>query len=601
DRYREMYPVVADMIRPGVSFEELLRAAATRRAYDLPAEQIEDFVQERLAAHRRGDGISEHRLQDGRWLQVNERRTDEGSRIGIWADVSEIKHREEALRRSEQRFLGMTANIPGVVFQASFSETVGFKFTFVSEGVRELFGIAPDAAMAGIGVMRRRIHPEDTERIAAAMLRASAQLARFDAEFRIFAESGALKWVRCIASPQRIDDGDIRWDGVIEDVTERKRYEAALKESEERYALAMQGANEGLWHWDILTGHVAMSPRLAELVGMAVPDPAEAQRLYAERVHPEDRERRRAAYRDHISGRTPVYACEYRVQDGNGQWRWLYDRGLAQRDAFGRAFRMAGSASDITARKAHEHELQAAKEAAEIANRTKSELLANVSHELRTPLNAIIGFSQIIRDELLGPLGTAKYQEYAGDINASGAHLLAVINDILDMAKIEAGKVELTEEEIDVNEAAEAALRLVKQRADEAALAIECRLPDGLPRLRADARKLKQILINLLSNSVKFTPAGGAITVSADLAPCGGMVIRVQDTGIGIAPEDIAKALAPFGQVDGRLNRRYEGTGLGLTLVQSLIRLHGGSIDLQSRLGAGTTVAVRFPAERVLH
>ena len=601
DRYREMYPVVADMIQPGMAFEELVRAAAARNAYAVPPEQLEAFLQERLAAHRRGDGVSEHRLHDGRWLQVNVRRTEDGSRIGVWTDVSEIKRREEALRQSEQRFLSMTANIPGMVFQASFGQGADFRFTFISEGVRELFGVEPEAALADIAVLRRRIHPEDAQSVGAAMMQATVQFSRFDAEFRIFDRSGTLKWLRCMASPQRLNDGDVRWDGVVEDVTDRKRYEFALRESEERYALAMQGANEGLWYWDIVTGDVAMSPRLADLVGMAVPDPAEAQRLFAERVHPEDRERRRAAYRDHMSGRTPVFACEYRIQDGSGGWRWLFDRGLAQRDGFGRAFRMAGSASDVTARKAYEHELRAAKEAAEMANRTKTELLANVSHELRTPLNAIIGFSQIIRDELMGPVGTPKYQEYATDINASGAHLLAVINDILDMAKIEAGKAELAEEEIDVGQAAEAALRLVKQRAEEATLAIECCLPGNLPRLRADARKLKQILINLLSNSVKFTPAGGAITLSADLAPCGGMVIRVRDTGIGIAPEDIAKALAPFGQVDSRLNRRYEGTGLGLTLVQSLIRLHGGSVDLESQLGAGTTVAVLFPPERVLH
>ena len=241
-----------------------------------------------------------------------------------------------------------------------------------------------------------------------------------------------------------------------------------------------------------------------------------------------------------------------------------------------------------------------AKEQAELANRAKSEFLANMSHELRTPLNAIIGFSDMIRGQLLGPIGSPKYLEYGKDIYQSGQHLLAIINDILDLSRIEAGKVELYEEAIDVCKAVGSCLHLVTERAETAGVNLKSEIADGHPPLYADERNLKQILINLLSNAVKFTPAGGKVTIKTWSRPDDGYVFQVSDTGIGIAREDIPKALAPFQQIDSDLNRKYEGAGLGLPLTKSLVELHGGSLDLQNEVGVGTTVTVRFPAERIV-
>ncbi len=246
-------------------------------------------------------------------------------------------------------------------------------------------------------------------------------------------------------------------------------------------------------------------------------------------------------------------------------------------------------------------ELIAAMEPAELANRSKSEFLANMSHELRTPLNAIIGFSDLIRQEAFGPVGHAKYADYAKDINDSGAHLLELINDILDLSKVEAGRAELhDEEELDFARIVRSCLTLVKERADAGGLTLASRLSDDLPPLRADARKVKQILLNLLSNSIKFTPAGGKVTLQAVAGPRRGFVIRVMDTGIGMSPEDMAKAMVSFGQVDSRLSRKYEGTGLGLPLAKALVELHGGSFEIESQPDVGTTVTIRFPAERIV-
>ncbi len=254
---------------------------------------------------------------------------------------------------------------------------------------------------------------------------------------------------------------------------------------------------------------------------------------------------------------------------------------------------------EITRREQTEVDLRTARDQAEFANRSKSEFLANMSHELRTPLNAIIGFAQVIRDELFGALGNSKYRDYANDINDSGQHLLDLINDILDLSKIESGKAELHEEDIDVASLLRSALNMVRERAISSSVTLETEIPDGLQALHADERKLKQILVNLLSNAVKFTKPGGVVTLRTWCDLRSGYLFQIQDTGIGIAQEDIPKALSPFGQVDGALNRQYEGTGLGLLLSKTLAELHGGILDLQSELGVGTVVTLRLPAARL--
>ncbi len=245
-------------------------------------------------------------------------------------------------------------------------------------------------------------------------------------------------------------------------------------------------------------------------------------------------------------------------------------------------------------------DLKIARDQAEFANRAKSEFLANMSHELRTPLNAIIGFSEIIKDGTFGPTGNDKYSGYARDIHISGQHLLSLINDILDLSKVESGVEELYEEDIEVAEIVRSVLRLVKQRADAGRVGLEVEMNDDIPLLHADARKVKQTLVNLLTNAIKFTDPGGEVTLKAWCRDDSGFVFQVVDTGIGIKPEDIPKALSQFGQIDGDLNRKYDGTGLGLPLTKSLVELHGGSLDLQSQVGVGTVVTVRFPAARIV-
>ena len=259
-----------------------------------------------------------------------------------------------------------------------------------------------------------------------------------------------------------------------------------------------------------------------------------------------------------------------------------------------------GTAHDVTEIRWREAAIRNAKEDAELASRAKSEFLANMSHELRTPLNAIIGFSEIMGGEMLGPLGTGQYKGYVRDIADSARHLLALITDILDAAKIESGQMSLSESEVDPAALVQSVVRLMTPRAQRAGLSLVCHAEDGLPKLLADETKLKQILINLTSNAVKFTPAGGRVDLRANVSDSGGFIFMVCDTGIGIAKKDVSHALAPFGQVESRFNPSFEGTGLGLPLAKSMTEMHGGTFELVSQVNVGTTITLRLPPERVI-
>jgi signal transduction histidine kinase len=237
---------------------------------------------------------------------------------------------------------------------------------------------------------------------------------------------------------------------------------------------------------------------------------------------------------------------------------------------------------------------------AESANRAKTEFLANMSHELRTPLNAIIGFSEVIQNEIMGKAhNNPRYVDYARDIRQAGTHLLGVINDILDIAKIEAGQLDLREDVFQTGEALEVCVKMLADQASESGLQLLREGPDRLPSLWADEKKFKQIVINLLSNAIKFTPEGGKVTLTAEIEGDGSLKLTVSDTGIGIAADDLERAMAPFSQVDSAYCRTHEGTGLGLPISRALAELHGGTLVMESEPDVGTTVFVRFPSERL--
>ena len=281
-------------------------------------------------------------------------------------------------------------------------------------------------------------------------------------------------------------------------------------------------------------------------------------------------------------------------KDGKPFWNDIHVNPIV--DQSGEIAHIVAFITDASPRIRAEENLREAKRQAEIANRAKSDFLANVSHELRTPLNAIIGFSEIIKMQMFGQIGQPLYGEYARDIHSSGQHLLSIINDILDLSKIEAGRFELHPDAVSVAELFEDCARLVQERAHSAGLKLVRVIDPEIALLWADKRAVKQILINLLGNAIKFTPQGGQVTLAAKPGPDSMIELSVADTGIGIPPEHLATALAAFGQVDNPMTRAQQGTGLGLPIVKSLVELHGGRFAIESEVGKGTRVSALLPS-----
>ena len=375
--------------------------------------------------------------------------------------------------------------------------------------------------------------------------------------------------------------------------------------AQEKKRAADRAAEEGLAMYQLLADHAVdlitrhapdgrirfASPAARTLLGQAPPE-LEGQMLSA-LAHPDDAASLEAAFLESAYFNRES-AAEIRLRRGGHHvWSEIRCRPVGPRPK-GQPAEIVAVTRDISERKEQERALIEARDAAMSASRAKSTFLANMSHELRTPLNAIIGFSELMTREIFGPLGNGRYQEYAKLIHDSGGHLLELINGVLDMSKIEAGKFELYEEIFELEDVISSSLRFVRLVAERGGVALESEIARETQQIFADRRAVKQILVNLLSNGIKFTPRGGEVRISTRLCEKG-VEIKVQDTGIGISKPDLERLGKPFEQAEGAMTRGKEGTGLGLALVKSLAAVHGGEAVLESALGSGTSVTVRLP------
>ncbi len=510
--------------------------------------------------------------------------------IGVVRDITKRKGAEEALRGSEREVRSILDNLQDTFFRTDMN---GITLKN-SPSAYELTGYSAEE-LIGRNIVANYVNPDDQIDIYKLIEKGNGN--PVDYEVKIRHKSGRKIWISARSRLLKDAKGkSIGVEGMARDITERKIAEEALKLSEERFALAMRASNEGIWDWDLATDKTHMSKRLESLMEVKSNARITKNTVYKS-IHPEDKKTYRDAMIAHLKGETEVFECEFRFLRRNGDIRWLRDRGLALRHPDGLAYRMIGSVGDITERKRGEEVLRDALEQAEIANRTKTDFLANISHELRTPLNAIIGFSDLISSEIFGPIGVEKYREYTVTISESGHHLLDIINDILDIARIEVGKLDFKPERVKLEPVFESCLRLIRERAEKGDLTLRRNIQGDLPDIKADPRRLKQILLNLLSNAVKFTPAKGTVTLKARMTKAGTLVISVSDTGIGMKAADIPNVMTAFVQVDSKLSRSYEGTGLGLPLTKSFVELHDGNMGIKSSPGKGTTVTIYFPAE----
>ncbi len=383
-------------------------------------------------------------------------------------------------------------------------------------------------------------------------------------------------------------------NGLLERVSSLRHRER--RENERRFKDFANAASDWFWEMDETLHFSYFSQRFQQVSGVA-PNAllGKTWRAFSDvRIHSGANLQYVEALRSHM----PFRNFEFSYRRADGEMSYQSANGNPIFDETGRFTGYRGTGRDVTASHLAGEQLRAAKEQAEAANRAKSEFLANMSHELRTPLNAINGFSELMIAGATDSLGAEKYVGYAKDINESGRHLLQVINDILDLSKIEAGKLELYEDSLDVLLLLKSCMIIMNERIEERGLAFECEEPDEPLCLWADERKLKQVLINLLSNAVKFTPERGSVTLAVGCTKEGGISFSISDTGIGMSPASIPQIMQPFTQVDSNLNRKYEGTGLGLPLTKALVELHGGRLELSSQLGEGTTAVVSLPPER---
>ncbi len=437
-------------------------------------------------------------------------------------------------------------------------------------------------------------HPEDRVFVRGA-IEPEGNAFSTDFEARVLTRSGEerrLEW------KIRLDSGALYC--LARDITPARRQEKALQRRAEQLKEAESIARMGNWRWQIGEEEILWSDELYKIFGVArgvfQPSLESMNRM----INRRDINKVNQAFQRAMMEQND-YDMEFRITRPDGEERFIRCEGRCAVDSSGEAVALYGIMQDMTERMAHERALHEAKEAAERAYNAKSQFLANMSHELRTPLNAIIGFSEMIQQQLLGPVGNPKYLEYINGVHESGEHLLNIISDILDMSKIEAGKYELALEEVNVVKTIRLAIHMMESRAldNDVKITID-KGPDGKidenTHIVADRRAFLQIMLNLLSNAVKFSHKGGHVEIAC--APEKNAIsIRVTDHGIGIPANKLASITNPFEQVSSHYTRNHEGTGLGLAITKELAKLHGGSLQIESTLGQGTSVTVKMPLD----
>ncbi|HXP75353.1 MAG TPA: ATP-binding protein [Stellaceae bacterium] len=552
----DVYSAAADIVLGVVETDPASASifmAATEHSYDRLAARLDELRQEADQLHRSelGHAIDAASTASMLFLASLVLAVLSSAVVTAFAARAIARPIEEELRQSARHL----AHAQRVAATGSLEVDLATGQIRGSAEMYRILGETQEALALTVEKVLDAVHPEDRERVGAYFAARRSEAVRSSLDFRIVRSDGAVRWVTS-ETDVVVDESrqPVSVVHAVKDVTDLLAAEAREREAKARFDAIRRRLDQAI---DTMDHGFALFDRDRNLI------------LKNSR---------------YVEVRGPGH--EFEIEPG----RWIkHDESIT---ATGDVVHVQ---TDLSSLKQHELALAATQISLESANRAKTDFLAHMSHELRTPLNAIIGFSEMIASALVGPL-SARYRDYATDVNVSGKHLLEIINDILDLSKVEAGRLELQEATVSLAAVVEACRRMVTERADAAGVALKIHPADLI--MQADELRLKQVLLNLLSNAIKFTPKGGLVTVATTVTAAGEIAISVADTGIGMRPEDIPRALEPFGQVDDAGKAPREGTGLGLPLAVCLTELHQGRLSVESAPGRGTTVTVILPAER---
>jgi len=531
-------------------------------------------------------------------------RTERYVSVGI--DITARKLAEEALRNQQEQLRRLLEETEAVVWDYDLESD---RFVYVSPQASS-FGYALED-WGTPGFWKELIHPDDRDRAWEYFQQKarSGEDHRFD--YRALKKGGEVVWIEHIVSVRSGSDGKRDPFGYMIDVTKRKQAEAdvlianaALSIERERLDMALAGGDLGMWDWNPQTKALVFDERWAAMLGYKKSELGATSDEWSSRCHPEDLPRAAVAIEAHFRGETPLYECRHRLMHRDGKYRWILDRGKAvARDADGNVIRMVGTHIDVSVLVAHEEQLAEAKRQAESASRVKSEFLANVSHEIRTPLTSILGYTDLLAEDGDTIRSPERRKETIHIIRQAGEHLLTIVNDLLDISKVEAGRLTMERVEIGLPELLASTARLMRPRAEAKALFLELHIDSEIPsRVYSDPTRLRQVWMNLIGNAIKFTEQGG-VTLHVFAEKLGNQTmlrVAVEDTGLGMSPEQAAHLFHSFAQGDSSVTRRFGGTGLGLVLSRRLARLMGGNVVLaSSKVGVGTRFDATFLVEPV--
>ena len=587
-KHLDLFPSIAHVLALGMPYRDMLTVQIESGQIDAARGREKAWIEDRVKRHQIADGIPREQVfADGRTVRLSEHRTTTGGIVAVRTDITDLKVAQHQLQESEKQYRDLAELNPD-----AFIIQIDDKVAFANESALRMFRAESIEQLLGMESLQL-VHPDFRE--AVFQTRKQTITSKEQSRYREFSH------LRLDGSsfPSEMITGPIVWQGrigttnIIHDITARKGAEEALRESEKRFRAIVESSPIPLVitrrsDGTILFANAQVEPVLGigrdDLIGEKI------ERFFWD---PSIRSARAAAVVE--EGYIDRSVVDMRRLDGSRVPTMHSLRSIV----FDGVPAIVGVFMDVTAQQNVELDLRRAKEEAEAANASKTQFLAFMSHELRTPLNAIIGFSEMMEQQMFGPLGQEQYSSYVADIHHSGKHLLDLISDILDLSRIEAGHVERDETAVDLVEVIDECIRYVHGRAEEKGISINAHLPDPCPSLTADKRQTKQILLNLLTNAVKFTAIGTSIQVHVEAAQSGDLNIRIVDQGSGIPGDELERILEPFVRLEGTDTSRVDGTGLGLAIVKRFIEGHGGRLKLISEVDRGTEAIVTFPAGRV--